>query len=257
MSDSAVKLALVTGGVRRLGAYIAAELADAGYALALHGHSDAKPDDGLKKALERNDTHWEGFVADFSDDGAAAGLLGAVGENFGRMPDLLVNNASLFEYDDVSSLNGQSLESHMKINMMAPTMLTTLLARQVPEGERAAVVNIVDQRVRNPNGDQLSYTLSKQALAESVRSLAVACADKLRVNGVAPGLTLETEDYSEDQMDRLATNMPLQRLSSPDDIAAAVRYLAGAGSVTGQILFVDGGAHMKSFDRDFMFMEHR
>ncbi|MEP2103715.1 MAG: SDR family oxidoreductase [Parasphingorhabdus sp.] len=257
MNDKSVKLALVTGGVRRLGAHIAAELADAGYALALHGHSDAEPDDRLMKALKNNDSQWEGFVADFGDDGAAADLLDAVGQRFGRMPDLLVNNASLFEYDDAGSLTGQSLESHMKINMMAPTLLTTLLARQVPEGERAAVINIVDQRVRNPNGDQLSYTLSKQALAESVRSLAVACAEKLRVNGVAPGLTLKTEDYSGDQMDRLATNMPLNRLSSPDDIATAVRYLAGADSVTGQILFVDGGAHMKSFDRDFMFMERR
>ncbi|GAA0474211.1 SDR family oxidoreductase [Parasphingorhabdus litoris] len=252
-----MKLALVTGGVRRLGAHIAARLADAGYALALHGHSDAEPDVELTEALKRNDTQWHGFVADFSDDGAAADLLGAVGEKFGRIPDLLVNNASLFEYDDAGSLTGQSLEKHLKINMMVPTLLTTLLADQVREGEQASVINIVDQRVRNPNGDQLSYTLSKQALAESVRSLAFACAGKLRVNGVAPGLTLETEDYSDDQMQRLAINMPLNRLSAPDDIAVAVRYLAEADSVTGQILFVDGGAHMKSFDRDFMFMERR
>ncbi|MEH6755987.1 MAG: SDR family oxidoreductase [Parasphingorhabdus sp.] len=255
MSDGQMKLALVTGGVRRIGAHIAGRLADAGYALALHGHSDADPEDELAEKIKSNGTTWSGFVADFGCDGAAAELLAAVRQKFGRMPDLLVNNASVFEYDDAHSLGAETLEKHMKINMMVPTLLTAILAREVPEGARAAVINIVDQRVRNPNGDQLSYTLSKQALAESVRALAVACASNLRINGVAPGLTLATHDYSNDQMDRLATNMPLNQLSSPDEIADAVLYLAQAKSVTGQILFVDGGAHMKSFDRDFMFME--
>lgn len=252
-----MKLALVTGGLRRLGGYIAGRLAEAGYALALHGYSDAVPEDGLVKILKNQDTKWAGFVADFGQDGAASKLLDAVTSHFGRAPDLLINNASLFDYDDVESLDRMSLEKHLKINMMMPTLLTTLLAQQLTADQRAAVINIVDQRVRNPVGDQLSYTLSKQALAESIRTLAIACADKLRVNGVAPGLTIPTEDYEADQMQRLTDLMPLGRLSSPDDIAAAVCYLAEAKSVTGQTLFVDGGAHMKSYDRDFMFMEKR
>lgn len=257
MSDAPMKLALVTGGLRRLGAHIAGRLAEAGYCLALHGHSDANPEEGLAKILEAQDTKWSGFIADFGADKASEKLLEAVIHHFGQAPDLLVNNASLFDYDDADSLGEVSLDRHLKINMMVPTLLTTILAQQVPEGQRAAVVNIVDQRVRNPNGDQLSYTLSKQALAESIRTLAVACSDRLRVNGVAPGLTIPTEDYDPDQMTRLTERMPLGRLSSSDDIAAAICYLAGAESVTGQTLFVDGGAHMKSFDRDFMFMEKR
>lgn len=250
-----MKLALVTGGLRRLGAHISGRLAEAGYALALHGHSDAEPEDGLAQMLKDRDTKWSGFIADFGQDGAAGNLLDAVIQHFGCAPDLLVNNASLFDYDNVQNLDEASLEKHLKINMIVPTALTTELAKQLPEGQRAAVVNIIDQRVRNPNGDQLSYTLSKQALAESTRTLAMACADKLRVNGVAPGLTIPTEDYQADQMRRLADMMPLGRLSSPDDIADSVCYLAEADSVTGQTLFVDGGAHMRSFDRDFMFME--
>ncbi len=257
MNGNPVKLALVTGGVRRLGAHISTRLAEAGYALALHGHSDAQPDDMLTEALKVHNTDWSGFVADFVEEGAASRLLESVVEHFGRPPDLLINNASLFDYDDAQSLDDRNLEQHLRINMMVPTLLTTLLAKRVPKNERAAVVNIVDQRVRNPNGDQLSYTLSKQALSETIRTLAIACADQLRINGIAPGLTLATEDYSAEQMTRLATVMPLNRLSSPDDIAAAVRYLAEADSVTGQTLFVDGGAHMKSYDRDFMFMERR
>lgn len=252
-----MKLALVTGGLRRLGGHIAGRLAETGYALALHGHSDAVPDDGLAKTLEDQDTKWSGFVADFEQDGAAEQLLDAVVDHFGRAPDILVNNASLFDYDDAQNLDQISLEKHLKINMMMPTLLTTLLAQKLSADQRAAVINIVDQRVRNPVGDQLSYTLSKQALAESIRTLAIACADKLRVNGVAPGLTIPTEDYEADQMDRLSDLMPLGRLSAPDDIAAAICYLAEAKSVTGQTLFVDGGAHMKSYDRDFLFMAKR
>jgi len=254
MSDALPKLALVTGGVRRLGAHIAARLSDAGYALALHGHSDATPDDALLETLNKNNADWTGFTADFNDEGAAENLLKAVTDHFHRTPDLLVNNASLFEYDDAETLTPQSLEAHLRINMMVPTLLTTLMAKQYSGDIRAAVVNIIDQRIRNPGGDQLSYTLSKQALAESVRTLAVACADRLRVNGVAPGLTLPTSEYDTAQIENLAALMPLERLSSPDDIADAVLYLAEAASITGQIVFVDGGAHMKSFDRDFVFL---
>ena len=252
-----MKLALVTGGLRRLGGHIAGRLAQAGYALALHGHSDAVPEDGLAETLVDHNTKWSGFVADFEQDGAADQLLDAVVGHFDQVPDLLVNNASLFDYDDALSLDEISLEKHLRINMILPTLLTTSLATRLSDGCRAAVINIVDQRVRNPVGDQLSYTLSKQALAESIRTLAMACIDKLRVNGVAPGLTIPTEDYEGDQMERLADLMPLGRLSSPDDIAGAICYLAEAKSVTGQTLFVDGGAHMKSYDRDFLFMGKR
>ncbi|QTD55319.1 SDR family oxidoreductase [Parasphingorhabdus cellanae] len=257
MNDPTRKLALVTGGLRRLGAHISGRLAEGGYALALHGHSDANPDDSLAETLGAHDSQWSGFVTDFSQDGAAGALLDAVIGHFGRAPDLVVNNASLFDYDDAGTLDEGSLEKHLKINMMVPTVLTTALTSRLSDGERAAVVNIVDQRVRNPNGDQLSYTLSKQALAESIRTLAMACSDKLRVNGVAPGLTIPTDEYEDDQMERLTALMPLGRLSSPDDIAQAVCYLAEAKSITGQTLFVDGGAHMTSFDRDFIFMEQR
>ena len=117
-----------------------------------------------------------------------------------------------------------------------------------------AIVHIVDQRVHNPNGDQLSYTLSKQALAESVRSLASAFGARARVNGVAPGLVIPTEDYSDAQMGRLNAAMPLGQLPDPDNVAEAVLYLARARDVTGQILYVDGGAHLKSYPRDFLHL---
>lgn len=247
-------LALVTGGVRRVGAAIAGKLAQAGYALALHGHSDAEPDDDLKGILSSQKTDWQGFVADFDEPNAPAALLADVQAHFGRAPDLLVNSASMFGQDDASDINAESLEQHFRVNVMVPVLLATELAKKTAGSKRAAVVQILDQRVRNPNRDQLSYTLSKQALAESVRTLAIACAEKLRVNGVAPGLTLTAGEYGDKQLANITAMMPLDRLPNPDDIAEAVLYFAKAEAVTGQTICVDGGANLKGFDRDFVHL---
>lgn len=252
---TAPKLALVTGGCKRLGAVIAAQLARAGYRLALHGHDAAEPDDNLQAVLDECGIEWHGFTADLESPQAPEDLMRAVIARFGCTPDLLINNASRFQYDDWQTLTGDSLSRHFQVNMHAPVMLAQLLVASSDANDQPAIINVIDQRVRNPNGDQLAYTLSKQALAESIRTLACAFGHKARVNGVAPGMTIATDEFTSGQMERLATEMPLQRLSQPEDIAEAVLYLAHAKSVTGQLIFVDGGAHMVSYDRDFVFMQ--
>jgi NAD(P)-dependent dehydrogenase (short-subunit alcohol dehydrogenase family) len=120
-------------------------------------------------------------------------------------------------------------------------------------GDRC-IVNILDQRIDHPHGDQLAYTLSKMALAGLTRLSASTLAPQVRVNAVAPGLTIATPDYDDDQMQRLAQMMPLECLPQAEQIAEAVVYLAGASAVTGQTLYVDGGAHLRSYDRDFMHL---
>lgn len=247
-------LALITGGVRRVGAAVARALARKGYRLALHGNSDAEPEAELATALKEAGTDWQGFQQDFSKEGAAETLMAQVCEHFGAVPDLLVNGASIFGQDPALETGEADLASHMRINFMVPTLLATALAGRRADGDRAHVVHIVDQRVRNPNRDQFAYTLSKQALAESIRTLAIACADRLRVNGVAPGLTLTAGEFSDVQIDRIRQDMPLDRLPEPEGIARAVLYLESELSVTGQMLFVDGGAHLRSYDRDFVNM---
>jgi pteridine reductase len=249
-----MKLALVTAGYHRVGAVISARLASAGWALALHSRKATKPDADLAGVLKDHGTNWHGFEADLSDDSAVMQLIPAVVAHFGRAPDLLVNNASLFEWDNPSAVTPQALAAHMKVNLTAPVLLATSLAQYVGPDVQAAVVNILDQRIRQPNGDQLSYTLSKQALAGATETLARALAPKVRVNAVAPGLTIETNEYQPGQMDRIAAMMPLGALPSPEDIADAVFWLANAPATTGQTIFVDGGANLKSFDRDFLFL---
>lgn len=241
----------MTGGHRRLGAAIAARLARAGYALAVHGSRDADPEPALAAALE--ETEWAGFVADFAKGDAAVGLVDAVMSRFGRAPDLLVNNAALFGDDTLASVTDAALAGHFAVNTAAPVLLTRAFAGAGAAGR--SIVNILDQRIANPHGDQLSYTVSKLALAGFTQAAARALAPAIRVNAVAPGLTIPTADYAPDQLARLAAAMPLGSLPDPDAVADAVLYLAGAVSVTGQTIFVDGGAHLAAWQRDFMYLE--
>lgn len=249
-----MKLALITAGYHRLGGAIAARLAAAGWTLALHSRGTREPEAGLAAVLKQNGTTWHGFEADLSDDSAVMQMIPAVIAHYGRAPDLLVNNASLFEWDNAASVSPQVIAAHIKVNLTAPVLFATSLAQYVEAGTQAAVVNILDQRIKQPNGDQLSYTLSKLALSGATETLARALAPAVRVNAVAPGLTLPTDEYAPGQMERLAEAMPLGALPTPEDIADAVFWLANARATTGQTIFVDGGASLKSFDRDFLFM---
>lgn len=249
-----MKLALVTGGFRRLGAAIAARLASEGWTLAMHCRDAAEPDHDLAAILALHRTQWHGFAANLTDSAAVTALLPRVVKHFGQAPDLVVNNASRFVHDDVESVSAMELAAHLAVNLTAPVLLATGLLAVLDPHKTGVVVNITDQRVRHPNGDQLSYTLSKQALAAATMTLARALAPRIRVNAVAPGLTLPTEDYRPAQMVALEEMMPLKRLPEPDEIADAVLWLANADAVTGQTLYVDGGAALKSYDRDFIFL---
>ena len=246
-------LAIVTGGKRRLGAEIAAKLAAAGYALALVSHMDTPPEAALAEALQANASEWHPFTFDLSA-GDPAKLMDMITTHFGRTADLLVNNAAMFGQDDWQTMTLETLEAHFRLNLFAPLLLSKALVQAAGPIARPAIVSILDQRVVNPHQDQMSYTLSKQALAVSIRSMAASFAGRARYNGVAPGLVIATDDYTAEQETRLAQMMPLGALPSPSAVADAVVYLAQAQDVTGQVIFVDGGAHLKSFDRDFMHL---
>ena len=248
------RLVLVTGGHRRLGGIISAAFAQAGYSLAIHGSHDTRLDSHLALTLEDNATEWDGFTVDFADPEGAEELVALVAERFGRPPDVLVNSAAIFGQDRFDSVNAGDLMRHYAVNCAAPTLLTKAFAT-VPAGTGdRCIVNILDQRIDHPHGDQLAYTLSKMALAGLTRLSASTLAPQIRVNAVAPGLTIATPDYDHDQMERLSTLMPLARLPQAEEIAQAVLYLAGASAVTGQTLYIDGGAHLRSYDRDFMHL---
>jgi NAD(P)-dependent dehydrogenase (short-subunit alcohol dehydrogenase family) len=246
-------LALVTGGWRRVGAAIACALAADGWDLALHAHHDGAFDEALARELGSAGAAAHRVSCDLADPARAEALPTEVAQLAGRPATLLVNNAALFREDSFATLTVDVLEAHMAVNFTAPLMLAKGLVAALGERD-GAIVQVLDQRVTNPVPDQLSYTLSKQALHASVRTLARALAPRVRVNAVAPGPVLPTPDYADEHWRGLAGVLPLRRLPTAADIADSVVHLARAQAVTGQTLFVDGGASLEAYPRDFLYM---
>jgi NAD(P)-dependent dehydrogenase (short-subunit alcohol dehydrogenase family) len=255
LKPAARPLALVTGGMHRLGGAIAARLAVAGYDLALHKHQARDPDPILAAALQQHGTRWECFRADLADPAEVAGLIPRIMAHFSRAPDVLVNNAALFAEGGWEALTADDLARMAAVNVHAPVLLTQALVAASAPNTQPAIVNIVDQRVANPVPDQLAYSLSKGALFQATRTLAVAFGARARVNAVAPGLTIITDDYAPRQAERLAARMPLGHLPTPSDVADTVLYLAQASATTGQTIFVDGGASLAPLGRDFVWLD--
>ena len=250
-------LALITGGWRRVGAAIARRLAGEGYDLVLHARSASAFEEGLAAEFAALGAATHLLAADLADPARPPRLPAEAAAMAGRAPTLLVNCASAFIDDTIASVTAESLDQHFGVNLFAPVVLSRAMAEMLanePGDAPGAIIHVLDQRVINPVPDQLSYTLSKQALHASVRTLARAMAPRIRVNGVAPGLTLPTADYDAAQWQRLAALMPLESLPKPEEIADAVSFLAGARSITGQTIFVDGGAHLESYARDFVYL---
>jgi len=196
--------------------------------------------------------------ADLADAASVATLIARCTEALG-VPDCVVNNASLFDYDDAASFTTFRLDAHMHVNVSAPVTLARDLHRARVESAHshahpAVVINLLDQKLSNPNPDFLSYTLSKAALLEATRLLAQALAPHVRVVGLAPGITLVSGDQTAEGFQRAHSMTPLGKSSTPEDITAAVIYLASAHAITGTTLYVDGGQHLKSTERDVMFL---
>jgi NAD(P)-dependent dehydrogenase (short-subunit alcohol dehydrogenase family) len=176
-----------------------------------------------------------------------------VAAHFGRI-DAVVNNASVFEYDQPASFGHAAMERHWRANVAPAVLLAQALHEQLQQGNRSGcVVNLVDQKLWNLNPDYFSYTLSKAALQAATVMLAQSLAPRVRVCGVAPGVTLVSGPMSEDEFARAHTMTPLERSSTPQDIARAVRFLLESPAITGTTLMVDGGQHLLAQPRDVLF----
>jgi NAD(P)-dependent dehydrogenase (short-subunit alcohol dehydrogenase family) len=168
---------------------------------------------------------------------------------------LLVNNAARFAWDDLESFRTDELAAHMAINVLAPLLLVRRFAADHRDGEDGLIVNLLDSKLAAPNPDYLSYTLSKSALAAFTDLAARALAPRgIRVNGIAPGLMLRSSGQSEENFEAMHANNPLRRGVEPQDIADAIRYLAGGRCVTGQTLVIDSGHRFMALDRDVQFL---
>ncbi len=247
---------LVTGAARRVGRVIALELAAAGWDVAVHHRDSASADEDRQTCAElaAAGACALGFAVDLADAAAVRALVPQVAAAFGRL-DALVNNASLFAHDDVASFSADAAGQHYQVNTVAPVLLAQALHTHVQARDaRGCVVNLLDQKLWNPNPDYLSYTLSKAALREATTLLAQALAPSVRVVGVAPGVTLPSGPMSAAEFAAAHGLTPLGRSSTPQDVAEAVRYVLAAQAITGTTLLVDGGQHLAAQARDVLYL---
>ena len=247
------KIALVTGAAKRIGRAIALGLAQDGWDIIVHYRHSAAEAEATAAEIAALGRRAVTLACDLSDEAAVRALLPRAAEALGRV-SCVVNSASLFDYDDAASFGVPKLDAHMHANVAAPVLLAQALHAATPDGEQAVVINLLDQKLANLNPDFLSYTLSKAALQAATTMLAQALAPKLRVVGLAPGLTMVSGDMGDQTFEHAHQKTPLGKGSTPADIAQAACYLAKAGAVTGTTLLVDGGQHLVPSPRDVMFL---
>ncbi len=254
MSANASRTVLVTGAARRLGREIALALAAGGWRVVVHYRgSQADAQATADDCAVLTPGAWA-VQADLADEAAVRALLPAVAARLGTV-DAVVNNASLFEHDTAHSFSFAALDAHLRTNTGAAVLLAQALHAHVTQRDATgAVVNLLDQKLWNPNPDFFSYTLSKAALEAANTLMAQAFAPALRVVGVAPGLTLTSHMLSDEKFEALHKLSPLGRSSTAADVAATVKFALENNSITGTTLLVDGGQHLMKFDRDFSLM---
>ena len=234
--------AVITGAARRIGRVLAVQAARSGYDVAVH-HRESADDAEETAALVRAEGRSACVLAGDLTTRDAADLIGRAAADLGPVT-LLVNNASLFLDDRLQTLDADGLDAHMATNLRAPAVLAQAFTAQLPADRTGLIVNILDQRVWRPNPQFFSYSLSKAALWHATQTMAQALAPRIRVNAIGPGPTLGSVHQVPGEFEQEAAGTPLARAVSPDEIAAALRYLIDAPSVTGQMIAVDSGQHL-------------
>ncbi len=239
--EMAGKTALVTGAAKRIGRATALAMAAAGVNVAIHYHRSAAAAEELAGAVRALGPRAWTLSADLADANSAETLFAQAVEAAGPI-DILINNASISPGDDLLSLTPEALQTNVQIHAWAPLVLSRQLAAQ---GRDGAIVNFLDARIVDHDSKHVAYHLSKRMLFSLTRMMALEFAPAVRVNAVAPGLILPPEGEDERYLERLASTNPLERYGSLEAITGAVMFLLRSEFITGQVLFVDGGRHLR------------
>ena len=168
--------------------------------------------------------------------------------------ELLINNAARFEYDNISNINSASLDQHFFANVRGPILLSKAFFELVEKGQQGCVINILDNKIFALNPDYLSYTISKAALQCATETFAMAMAPHVRVNGIAPGITLESGGQGESSFQKGQKMSPIGKVSSVEDIIKALFFIVNTTSLNGHIVTIDGGQRLQKLDRDVAFL---
>jgi NAD(P)-dependent dehydrogenase (short-subunit alcohol dehydrogenase family) len=242
-TSEASRTVLITGAARRIGRAIALDLAEAGFAVAIHYRNSGTEAEALAQHIRDRGGRARTFQADLADRQALDALVATIGRELGPLTTL-INNASEFLPDSIGHLDEKTWDLHLCINLKAPVFLSEAMARQLPEGADGNIINIIDQRVWNLTPEFFSYTISKAGLWTATRTLAQALAPRIRVNAIGPGPVLKSIHQTDDDFDKEKQSTLLKRGPSAQEIATAVRFILATPSLTGQMIALDGGQHL-------------
>lgn len=242
MADSPATV-LITGSARRIGRAIALDLARRGWQVCVHFRKSSAEADAVVAEIEAAGGRAVALCADLAVEADVATLVPRCREALGA-PTCLINNASEFLVDTVSTTTPETWDTHLDINLKAPVFLAQSLFLNLPDGHGGNVINIIDQRVWKLTPDFFSYTISKAGLWTATRTLAQALAPRVRVNAVGPGPVLKSIHQTDLDFAREGQATLLGRGPSPEEIAAAVQFILASPSLTGQMIALDGGQHL-------------
>lgn len=244
MTQGSRPAVLITGAAVRIGRAIALSLAEDGHPVAVHYRGSRTEADTTVTQLRTLGVAAVAVQADLADHQAVLDLVPNAAAALGQPIGVLVNNASLFQNDRINNVTQQGFDDHMAVNLRAPLFLAQQFAEALPEDQNGAIVNLIDMRVLKPLPGFVSYTISKAGLEVLTRTLAMALAPRIRVNGIGPGPVLPNERQSDAQFQKQWQSTLLRRGAHPDEIADGVRFLINSPSITGQMIAMDGGQHL-------------
>ena len=235
--------ALITGAARRIGKAIALDLAAHGWRVAIHYRRSREDAQALADDIRASGGTAAALSGDLANAADVGSLVTRCAEVLGP-PTCLINNASEFFLDTVTSVTSPGWDTHLEINLKAPVFLAQALYLNLPEGAEGNVINIIDQRVWRPTPEFFSYTISKAGLWTATQTLAQAMAPRVRVNAIGPGPVLKSVHQTEKDFAAETTATLLGRGPTLQEIAAAVRFILATPSMTGQMIALDGGQHL-------------
>jgi len=237
------KSVLITGAAQRIGRAIALDFAQKGWNIAIHCHSSKREADNVATEITALGSQAIVVQCDLSHPDAAQNIFSQTDSQLGPIT-CLINNASVFEPDDINSVSAQSWALHLDVNLKAPVFLAQSFSRQLPAETQGNIINLIDQRVWKLNPQFLSYTTSKAALWTLTRTLAQALAPDIRVNAIGPGPALPNERQRRADFDRQKSQTLLKRGTSPQEICRTIQFILETPAMTGQMIALDGGQHL-------------
>ena len=236
---------LITGAATRVGKAIALHFAERGWNIALHYFRSSSKAKKLKKIIEQNLVKVVLIKADLKNPKQIEKVMSIARKKLGTI-DCLVNNAALFEKDDITNFTTKSWNDHLNINLLAPTILTKQFAKQASKKTVSNIINIIDQRIFNLTPFFMSYTISKSGLQTLTKTMAMRLGPNIKVNAIAPGPTIKSKRQTDRHFRNQVKSTLLKKSVKAEDICDAVEFLISNNSITGQIIAVDSGQNLSS-----------